>query len=65
MGEHPDLKLNQNYFNKDEVGADVACKISETSELMEGSDEEKGDEEFEMLEQGSPREAAWRNIVGE
>ena len=41
MGEHPDLKLNQNYFNKDEVGADVACKISETSELMEGGDEEK------------------------
>ena len=44
MGEHPDLKLKQNDFNKDEVGADVACKISETStapEQMERGDEEK------------------------
>ena len=44
MGEHPDLKLKQNDFNEDEVGADVACKISETSTLpeqMEMGDEEK------------------------
>ena len=44
MGEHPDLKLKQNDFNEDEVGADVACKISETSALpeeMEGGGEEK------------------------
>ena len=44
MGEHPDLKLKQNDFNKDEVGADVACKILEistASKQMEGGDEEK------------------------
>ena len=44
MGEHRDLKLKQNDFNEDEVGADVACKISETSTLpeqMEMGDEEK------------------------
>ena len=44
MGEHPDLKLNQNEFKDNEVGADVACKIMETSTLpeqMEGGDEEK------------------------
>ena len=44
MGEHPDLKLKQNDFNEDEVGADVACKILEistASKQMEGGDEEK------------------------
>ena len=44
MGEHPDLKLKQNDFNEDEVGADVACNIWETStasKQMEGGDEEK------------------------
>ena len=45
MGEHPDLKPKQNDFNEDEVDADLACRISETSTLpeqMEGGDEEKG-----------------------